>query len=86
MSWNLFEKIINAFTHKSESQQPSEASDQSQQWPEGSSEQSWQEGSSQQQSCPENSTEQPEASQEPSPSYQETPIAPQQSERQQQQE
>ncbi len=86
MSWNLFEKIINAFKPNSESQQPSEAPDQSQQWPESSSEQSLQEGSSQQQSCPENSTEQPEDSQEPSPSYQETPSAPQQSERQQQQE
>ena len=83
MSWNLFEKIINAFKHNSESQQPSEAPDQSQQWPESSSEQSWQEGSSQQQSRPENCTEQPEDSQEPSPSYQETPSASQQNERQQ---
>jgi hypothetical protein len=79
MSWNLFEKIINAFKHNTESQQPSEA----QQWPESSSEQSWQEGSSKQQSCPESSTEQQEDSQEPSPSCQETPNTPQQKEWQQ---
>lgn len=83
MSWNLFEKIINAFKPNKESEQPSEVPDQSQQWPESSSEQSWPEGSTEQQSCPENCTEQPEASQEPSPSYQETPSAPQQNEWQQ---
>ena len=76
MSWNLFEKIINAFRPRKESEQASEVSDPSQSWPEGGSEQSW----------PEGRTEQPEDSQEPSPSYQETPGAPQQSERQQQQE
>ncbi len=80
MSWNLFEKIINAFRPRKESEQ---VSDVSQSWPEGGSEQSWPEGSTEQQSCPENCTEQPEASQEPSPSYQETPTAPQQNDWQQ---
>ena len=83
MSWNLFEKIISAFKPNKESEQPSEVPDQSQQWPESSSEQSWPEGSTEQQSCPENCAEQPEASQEPSPSYQETPSAPQQNDWQQ---
>ena len=72
MSWNLFEKIINAFRPRKESEQASEVSDPSQSWPKGSSDAS--------QSWPEGSTEQPEASQEPSPSYQETPSAPQQNE------
>ncbi len=82
MSWNLFEKIINAFKSSNQSEQISEVPDPSQQWPEGSSDtsQSWPEDSSQQQSCPENSTEQQESSQEPSPSYQETPSTPQQKE------
>ena len=65
MSWNLFEKILNAFRPQNEHEQPSEPS---QQWPESSTEQSWQEVSN----------EQPEASQEPSPSYHETPCSPQQ--------
>ncbi len=72
MSWNLFEKIINAFRPRKESEQASEVS---QSWPEGSSDAS--------QSWPEGSTEQQEDSQEPSPSYQETPSAPQQNEWQQ---
>ncbi len=72
MSWNLFEKIINAFRPHKESEQASEVS---QSWPEGSSDAS--------QSWPEGSTEQPEDSQEPSPSYQETPSTPQQNEWQQ---
>ena len=75
MSWNLFEKIINAFRPRKESEQTSEVSDQSQSWPEGSSDAS--------QSWPESGTEQQESSQEPSPSYQETPSAPQQNEWQQ---
>lgn len=75
MSSNLFEKIINAFKSGRKSKQVSEVSDQSQQWPEGSSDTS--------QTWPENSTEQPEASQEPSPSYQETPSEPHQNEWQQ---
>ena len=75
MSWNLFEKIINAFRPRKESEQASEASDPSQSWPEGSSDAS--------QSWPESSTEQQESSQEPSPSYQETPNTPQQNEWQQ---
>ncbi len=70
MSWNLFEKIINAFRPRKESEQ---VSDVSQSWPEGGSEQSW----------PEGSTEQQEDSQEPSPNYQETPGTPQQNEWQQ---
>ncbi len=82
MSWNLFEKIINAFKPRNQSEQTSEVSDPSQQWPEVSTDasQSWPDDSSQQQSCPENSTEQQESSQEPSPSYQETPSTPQQNE------
>ena len=83
MSWNLFEKIINAFRPKSELEQPNDVPDESQSWPESSSEQSWPEGSTEQQSSPENCTEQPTASQEPSPSHQETPTAPQQKEWQQ---
>jgi len=75
MSWNLFEKIINAFRPRKESEQASDVSDPSQSWPEGSSDTS--------QSWPESSTEQPESSQEPSPSYQETPSTPQQNEWQQ---
>jgi len=58
MSWNLFEKIINALRpNKQESEQAPEAS----------------------QSLPESGTEQHEASQEPSPDFQET-AATQQSE------
>ena len=83
MSWNLFEKIINAFRPNSGVEQPNDVPDESQLWPESSSEQSWPEGSSEQQSSPENCTEQPTASQEPSPSHQETPTAPQQKEWQQ---
>jgi len=75
MSWNLFEKIINAFKPNKQSEQPSEVPDPSQSWPEGSSDSS--------QSWPESSSQQPEASQEPSQSYQETPSAPQQNEWQQ---
>ncbi len=71
MSWNLFEKIINAIRPCNKSEQTSEAPDESQQWPEKNS-------SDTSQSWPEGSTEQPEASQEPSPSYQETPNSPQQ--------
>ena len=41
MSWNLFEKILNAFKPQNENDQPSE---QSEQWPESSTEKSWQEG------------------------------------------
>ncbi len=82
MSWNLFEKILNAFRPQNEADQPSQASEQ---WPESNTdEQSWQEGGSESsQSCQQSNTEQPEASQEPSPSYQETPTAPQQNEWQQ---
>ena len=75
MSWNLFEKIINAFRPHKESELTSEAPDVSQQWPQGSSDAS--------QSWPESSTEQQEASQEPSPSYQETPSSPQKTDWQQ---
>ena len=80
MSWNLFEKILNAFSPKNNSEQPSE---QSQQWPESNTEQPWQEGSpessqSSQESSTEGSTEQPEASQEPSPAFQQAPSSPQQ--------
>jgi len=75
MSWNLFEKILNAFRPQNEHDQSSEPS---QQWPESSTDQSWQEGTESSQSCQEGSNEQPEASQEPSPSYHETPCSPQQ--------
>ena len=76
MSWNLFEKIINVIRPCNKSEQTSEAPDTSQQWPEKNS-------SDTSQSWPESSTEQPEASQEPSPSYQETPSSPQQKDWQQ---
>ena len=64
MSWNLFERIINAFKPSNQSEQVSEMPDPSHQWPEGSSDtsQSWPEDSSRQQSCSENSTEQQESS------------------------
>ena len=75
MSWNLFEKIINAIKPYTRSEQSSEVPDVSQQWPENSSDTS--------QSWPESSTEQPEASQEPSPSYQETSSSPQKTDWQQ---
>jgi len=75
MSWNLFEKIINAFKPSNKSEQVSDVSYQSQQWPEGSSDNS--------QSWPESSSQQPEASQEPSPSYQETPSSPEKNDWQQ---
>jgi len=75
MSWNLFEKIINAIKPYTKSKQSSEVPDASQQWPENSSDTS--------QSWPESSTEQPEASQEPSPSYQETSSSPQKTDWQQ---
>jgi len=71
MSWNLFEKIINVIMPSKSSEQPSEEYDEAQpQWPESSS------GNSQQ--WPESSSQQPQDSQEPSPSYQETPSAPEQ--------
>jgi len=79
MSWNLFERIINVIRPCNKSEQTSEAPDTSQQWPEKNSSdtsQSWPEGSTEQ-------PEQPEASQEPSPSYQETPSSPQQKDWQQ---
>ena len=79
MSWNLFEKIINAIRPCIKSEQTSEAPGTSQQWPEKNSSdtsQSWPESSTEQ-------PEQPEASQEPSPSYQETPSSPQQKDWQQ---
>lgn len=71
MSWNLFEKILNAFKPQNESEQSSE---QSEKWPESNTEQSWQEGSSESsQSWQEDNTGQSEASQEPSPSFQQSP-------------
>ena len=76
MSWNLFEKIINVIRPCNKSEQTSEAPDTSQSWPEKNS-------SDTSQSWPEGSTEQPEASQEPSPSYQETPSSPQRNDWQQ---
>ncbi len=86
MSWNLFEKILNAFKPQNESKQPSE---QSEQWPESSTEQSWQEGSSEStqssqegssesSQSQEGSTEQSEASQEPFPVSQQTSCSIQQ--------
>ena len=75
MSWNLFEKIINVIKPCTKSEQSSETPNESQQWPENSSDTS--------QSWPESNSEQPEASQEPSPSFQETPSSPQQKEWQQ---
>ncbi len=82
MSWNLFEKIINAIRPCNKSEQASEAPDPSQQWPEKNSSdtsQSWPESNAEQP----DSTEQPEASQEPSPSFQETSSSPQQKDWQQ---
>lgn len=64
MSWNLFERIINALRPAKESEQPSETP---QSWPQ-ESEQSVDTS----QSWPEDGTEPPEASQEPSPDFQET--------------
>ncbi len=62
MSWNLFERIINAIKPGKESEKPSDTSEP---WPpelqtDGTS-----------QSCPEDSSELPEASEEPSPDFQE---------------
>ena len=62
MSWNLFDKIINAIRPGSESEQHSDTTEP---WPEqlrsDDNSQSWPEGHS----------EQPEASEEPSPEFQE---------------
>ncbi len=80
MSWNLFEKIINVIKPCNKSEQTSEAPDVSQPWPEkngSDTSQSWPEKSSTEQ------PEQPEASQEPSPTYQETPSSPQRNDCQQ---
>lgn len=66
MSWNLFEKILSVFSPQKETNQPSV---QTEQWPESATEQSWQEGSSE---PSQTETEQPEASQEPSPSFPQT--------------
>ena len=75
MSWNLFEKIINVIKPCTKSEQSSETPNESQQWPENSSDTS--------QSWPESNSEQPEASQEPSPSFQETPSSPEKNDWQQ---
>jgi hypothetical protein len=62
MPWNLFERIINALRPGSESEQPSDSSEP---WPPeletDNTSQSWPEGHSEQQ----------EASEEPSPDFQE---------------
>jgi hypothetical protein len=71
MSWNLFERIINAIKSYNKSEQVSEVSDRSQQWPES--------GSDTPQSWPESSPEQSESSHEPSPNLQQTPNTTQQS-------
>lgn len=60
MSWNLFERIINALRPGRESEQPS---DTSQSWP--------QESEQPADTWPEGRTQSPEASQEPSPDFQE---------------
>ena len=65
MSWNLFEKILSVFNPQNDTDQPSEPSEQ---WPESTTEKSWQEGSSE----PSQTETEPEASQEPSPSVQQT--------------
>ncbi len=64
MSWNLFERIINAFRPSKESEQPVDTSESRPQESEQPSDTS--------QSRPEGGSEPPEASQEPSPDFQET--------------
>ncbi|MHC4461565.1 MAG: hypothetical protein ACYS30_09030 [Planctomycetota bacterium] len=64
MSWNLFDRIINALKPNREPEQEPETP---QSWPQES-----EQTSDTSQSWPEGSTEQPEASQEPSPEFQET--------------
>lgn len=63
MPWNLFERIINALRPGSESEPPSDTSEA---WPPelqtDDTSESW----------PEGRTEQPEASEEPSPDFQES--------------
>jgi hypothetical protein len=61
MSWNLFDKIINALRPGKETEQTPHSCPQESEQPVDTS-QSW----------PEGGTEQPEASEEPSPDFQET--------------
>jgi hypothetical protein len=63
MSWNLFERIINALRPGKESEQPSDTTEP---WPP-----ELQTVDDTSQSYPEGSTEPPEASEEPSPDFQE---------------
>jgi hypothetical protein len=65
MSWNLFERIINAFRPQNQAEDQPQQPDQ---WPQSDDQQPWQEQSSE--SSPENSSEQTEASREPSPAFQ----------------
>jgi hypothetical protein len=64
MSWNLFDRIINALRPSKESEQPVDTSQSRPQESEQPADTS--------QSWPEGGTEPPEASEEPSPDFQET--------------